>query len=308
MASDLSVRFLGTRGSIPATGPEFNGVGGATSCVVVEAGSRDLIFDAGSGLTRWSDVIMERYQAQGGPVSSHLFFTHCHLDHLIGLPYYSPLFLPDSRVRLYGPRSTQFDSFREAIEQFIHPPFFPVPMYEMAADIQFHDFSEPDCALFCHGVDEPTLTRPVGDDDGETVPEGQVEVSVESQRGYNHPKSGVNHYRIQYEDKTVVYATDTEAYPQGDRRLIEFAEGADVLIHDAMYTDDQYVSRPSAQGFGHSAVSDAAAVAKEAGVDQLFLFHHDPTNDDTTLTELEEQGQETFAQTSLARDGLTYDV
>lgn len=308
MASDFSVRFLGTRGSIPATGPDFNDVGGATSCVVVEAGSRDLIFDAGSGLTRWSDILMERYQADGGPLASHLFFTHCHLDHLIGLPYYSPLFLPDSSVRLYGPRSTQFDSFGDAVRQFIHPPFFPVPMFEMAADIEFHDFSEPDCALFQFGVEEPVLTRPTATGASEGVPDDQVEVSVESLRGYNHPKSGVNHYRIQFEDRTVVYATDTEAYPRGDRRLIEFAEGADVLIHDAMYTDDQYVSRPSAQGFGHSAVSDAATVAAEADVDRLFLFHHDPTNDDEELAELERHGQQTFAATTLARDGMTHEV
>lgn len=308
MASDFSIQFLGTRGSLPVTGPEHIEVGGATSCLLVRAGERELIFDAGSGILSRGDEVMAGYAERGGPITSDIFLTHCHLDHLIGLPYFAPMYVADSLVRIWGPRSTYFDSLGEAVQHFIHPPFFPVPLFEMNAEIEFSDFSEPEAVYYLADRDEPVQVRPsVRDGSNEPDPE-RVELSVETLRGYNHPKSGVNHYRITYGDKTVVYATDTEAYPRGDRRLIDFARDADVLIHDAMYTEEQYVGRPPTQGYGHSTVADATKVAEEAGVGRLFLFHHAPTSDDEVLEEMAERARSLFADSTLAGDGLTYEI
>ncbi len=128
-------------------------------------------------------------------------------------------------------------------------------------------------------------------------------------RGYNHPKSGVNIYKVVYDGRSMVYATDTEGYVNGDRRLLQFARGAELLIHDAMYTEARYVSMPvPTQGYGHSTVEIATSLAEKAGVKRLALFHHDPVHDDAALDEVGALGQALFAPTVMARDGLEIDL
>ena len=310
MGSDFSVTFLGTRGSIPVSGEAHTRVGGATSCLVIRAGSRQFVLDAGSGLLEHSEQVMNRYAESGGPLRTYLFMTHSHLDHLIGLPYFGPMYVPDSHVHIWGPRTSRFDSFGDIIDHFIHPPFFPIPLYEMPADIEFSDISEGDTIYFLKEYEEPLQLRPNSPRSADRRPnDNAVELQIEVQHGYNHPKSGVNHYRIEYDGRSVVYATDTEGYPRGDRRLAKFAEGADLLIHDAMYTEDEYVGMPApTQGFGHSTVTDAAALARRADVGRLGLFHHDPSSTDDDLDAMEQIGLDAFSNTFLASDGLTVEV
>ncbi|MFB6264680.1 MAG: MBL fold metallo-hydrolase [Bradymonadaceae bacterium] len=136
-----------------------------------------------------------------------------------------------------------------------------------------------------------------------------VGLKIDVMRGHNHPKTGVNHYRIEGEDRAVVYATDTEGFRCGDRRLIEFAESADVLIHDAMFSEAQYTEMPNpTQGYGHATPVDAARVADKAGVERLVLFHHSPTSSDDDLNGLESDAREIFPESVLARDGMTLEV
>lgn len=310
MDSEFSVTFLGTRGSIPVSGSDHAEYGGATSCLVVRAGSREFILDAGSGLLEHSATIMERYEDEGGPLHSYFFFTHSHLDHLIGLPYFAPLYVPDSYVHMWGPRTARFDSFGETIEHFVHPPFFPIPLWEMPADLEFSDISEGDVIYFLREYEEPLKLRPQSPKAADKVPDADaIELTVETLHGYNHPKSGVNHYKITYEGRTLVYATDTEGYRGGDRRLAEFARGADLLIHDAMYTEEEYMSLPApTQGFGHSTVAGAAALAERADAERLCLFHHAPSSTDDDLEAIEEDGKSKFDRTILAYDGLTLEI
>lgn len=310
MASEFSVTFFGTRGSIPVSGDAHAQFGGATSCLVLRVGSREFIFDAGSGLVEYSDQIMESYADDSGPMRTYLFLTHAHLDHLIGLPYFGPLYAADSHVHMWGPRTSRFESFGKAIENFIHPPFFPIPLWEMPADLEFSDLSQGDVVYFLNEYEEPVQLRPESPRSSERAPsEDAVELKIETMHGYNHPKSGVNHYRVSHDGRTFVYATDTEGYRGGDRRLAEFAEDADLLVHDAMYTEDEYKQMPApTQGFGHSTVRGATDLAERAGVDRLCLFHHSPSSTDENLEEIEALGQSHFKDTRLAYDGLTLDV
>ena len=308
MPSDFSITFHGCRGSFPVAGADHQRYGGATPCVVVRAGTRTIVLDAGSGLVNHGGDLVGAYGADREPIESFIFVTHMHLDHLIGLPFFAPMYMPDATVHLWGPRMGHFESFEACVSTLIHPPFFPVPLHEMSSCKHFHDMSEAQGVYFLRGVPEPVQVLRRHPSAQRPAPD-QIEVSVECMRGFNHPKSGVLIYRVTYDGRSIVYATDTEGYVHGDQRLVEFARGADVLVHDAMYTSDRYISMPSpTQGYGHSTVEIAAKAAEAAGVQKLYLFHHDPASTDEALDRVGELGKSFFENAEMARDGLVVEL
>lgn len=301
MSVELSVKIYGCRGSIPVTGPNFTQYGGNTSCAVVHVGDRAVVFDAGSGIREYG-------QALNGTKSPrvHIFFSHSHFDHVLGLPYFAPIYRPDATVDLWGPRDMRFDSFQETIDNLVRPPYHPVPLWEMLSRKRFHNIGDADVVYFLKGTDEVVHLRPAHPDDALQVPPAdEVEFAVHTMRGYNHPKSGVNIYKLVAGDRSIVYATDTEGYVGADRRLLMFAKGADVLMHDAMYTEERYTSMPvPTQGYGHSTVEIATSLAKAGGIKQLVLWHHDPENSDAELDRVGDLARSMFPNTVVGRDGL----
>jgi ribonuclease BN (tRNA processing enzyme) len=164
-------------------------------------------------------------------------------------------------------------------------PKFPLPLQALGAKKNIRNISEHDVIRL--------------GESGEAV-------YIRALRSYAHPQ-GVMSYRIEWKGKSVVYATDTEGYQGGDRRLIEFARGADLLIHDAQYSDDHYLGKldgaPVTQGFGHATAAMACKIADAADVGSLVLFHHDPNYDDSTISSIECQAREQFINTAAAREG-----
>jgi ribonuclease BN (tRNA processing enzyme) len=158
--------------------------------------------------------------------------------------------------------------------------------------------------LLEQGVAEPILANPQSD----IKVTFKDKVIVTQYRAYNHPKNGTLVYKLQYAGKSIVYATDLEGYAEGDRRLIQFSKGADLLIHDAQYLAEQYTGAVSTQGFGHSTFEMACTVAKEAGVKQLVLYHHDPNHDDAVIAKKEENAKKLFLNTVCAYEGLTIPI
>lgn len=301
MSVDISVTIHGCRGSIPVSGPQFVRYGGNTSCAVVRVGDREVVFDAGSGIRDYSHHL----NATAGP-RTHIFFSHAHYDHVLGLPYFSPMYRPDTTVDLWGPRDMRFESFEATLDNLIRPPYHPVSLWEMLSRKRFHDITEADVVYFLKDRDDVMHLRPSHPDDaGRVPPSDEVEFSVHCMRGYNHPKSGVNIYKVVAGERSIVYATDTEGYVGADRRLLMFARGADVMMHDAMYTEERYTSMPvPTQGYGHSTVEIATSLAKAAGVKQLVLWHHDPDNTDDELDKVQELAQSLFPNTVVGRDNL----
>jgi phosphoribosyl 1,2-cyclic phosphodiesterase len=275
-ASELLVRFWGVRGSIASPGADTAGVGGNTSCVEVRCGDRRIVFDAGTGLRRLGDHML---RSEPGEHALALLLSHCHWDHIQGLPFFVPAYLPTTQLEIFG-GSSGGATVKDALAHQMTAPVFPVRLDELGASIDYHEV-------------RPAQPFMLGD------------VSVRAARG-NHP-GGVLAYRLDWRGQSVVYATDTEHYACVDQALCALADGADVLIYDAQYTPDEYRGERggrSKAGWGHSTYVAAAELARSAGVGKLVLFHHDPQRSDAGVAEVEEKARALFASTVAAREGL----
>jgi phosphoribosyl 1,2-cyclic phosphodiesterase len=276
----MQVDFWGVRGSIASPGAETAGVGGNTSCVEVRCGATRVILDAGTGLRRLGDALLAEARRTGTKgVDATLLLSHFHWDHIQGIPFFVPVYLPTTKLTIVGGVNGVM-TLRETLAHQMRAPVFPVRLDELSADLSLRDVRSGDSLVI-----------------------GEATVRVVK---LNHP-GGVHAFRITHEGRSLVYATDTEHYACVDPALVELAAGADALIYDAQYTPEEYdgASGPSKVGWGHSTFAAGAAVAKAAGVGQLVLFHHDPRRTDAQIVELEERARLLFPSTIAAREGMS---
>ena len=260
----FSIRFWGVRGSIAAPGPETATVGGNTSCVEVVCGASRFILDSGTGIRALGDALMKH-----GPVEATLLLSHHHWDHIQGLPFFTPIYIPTTKLTVVGPQTDRLSNI-DVLEHQMSSPVFPVRLEELP------------CAL---------ETREVMA--GDVLELGGARIRVAKA---NHP-GGSLAYRIDYGGRSVVYATDTEHYSCVDPALRALALGADVLSYDSQYTPAEYRGEcgPSKVGWGHSTYEDGAKLAHSADVGQYVLFHHDPRRNDEQVAHVERLAQSLFA-------------
>lgn len=296
------VRFRGVRGSYPVPGEKTVRVGGNTTCLEVQVGGNLIIFDAGTGIISLGHELVREHRETGQPILASLFFTHTHHDHTQGFPFFEPAYLESSILYVFGPK-TFYEDIEGALQRAMLPPFFPVALADLKSLRIISNLDEGEAVVLNEGKDPQIYS--VYRDKG---PKGPESVTIKVMRSSAHPK-GVSIYKVEWAGRSVVFATDTEGYIDGDTRLIYFSEGTDLLIHDAQFTEEEYISGPiPKQGWGHSTPQIAIQVAKKAEVKSLALFHHDPMHDDDFLTELERQAQAEFPQTMLAREGLILEL
>ena len=283
MSHPIYVKLWGVRGSHPVSGKETIEYGGNTPCVQVEANGQLIILDAGTGIIGLGRYLAARGARSSTPVEATLLFSHYHHDHIEGFRFFLPAYFPSTRLHLYGPRLGGHD-VESALACTQAPPLFPVALGEMRAVRDTHIIQ-----------------------DGETLLLRDGAIMIHTQRSYAHP-GGVLMYRIEYNGLAVVYATDTEGYLGTDRRLVSFAQGADLMIHDAQYTEEHYrgtrAGYPATQGFGHSTAVMACEVAAAAGVQHLVLFHHDPSYNDDLIRITEAQIRSVYPNVTAAYEGL----
>jgi ribonuclease BN (tRNA processing enzyme) len=310
MAHDFTITFRGVRGSIPVPGPSTLKIGGNSSCVQVNVLDHTIFLDAGTGIVAAGQQMVRNFFANRDKIkrlNTTILISHTHHDHIMGLPFFPPLYIGDSSLSIFGPSIygpvTAQTELKYVLEMMMDQMFFPVDLKETNSIKKIESLKPFDQVLLAEGG-EPELVN-LQSNMKSTFKD---KVIVSQYRAYNHPKNGTLVYKLQYAGKSIVYATDIEGYVDGDRRLIQFAKGADMLIHDAQYTAEQYTGAVTTQGYGHSTPEMACLVAKEAGVKQLVLYHHDPNHDDAAVTKKEEAAKKLFTNTIAAYEGLTIPV
>ena len=279
----FTIKFWGTRGSIATPGPDTVKYGGNTSCVEVRCGDELVIIDAGTGIRNLGAELLKEKQ-----VKASILFSHVHWDHIQGIPFFRPAYVPGNEFKLYGNKNWN-TKLEYALECQMQSPNFPVTfdeLNEVGAHMEYIDINTG--AVF-----------QVGDKDSVTIR------SIE----LRHPDK-VFGFRIEYDGKSLVYATDTENLPEPDERLVELASGADLLIHDAQYTNDEYygVDGDSKESWGHSTPEAAAAAALAANVRKLVLIHHDPYHADAQVHQILQTASAIFPNTIAAWEGMIVEL
>lgn len=260
----MRVRFWGTRGSCPSPGPATLRYGGNTTCVEVRTDDDHLvILDAGTGIRELGRSLVQ--DAQGRPIRGEVYFSHAHWDHIQGLPFFTPAFQTGNDFTLWGSPSLE-RSLEVVLRQQMSPVVFPVAFDQLSARMEVRTLEHQ--RRRGPGYDLRTIN-------------------------VRHPGSALG-FRLSAEGddrRSVIFIPDNELDPFGDHAdaassreaLVEFARGASILIHDAMYTGAEYMEH---RGWGHSSYRDAVDFAIAAEVGTLVLFHHEPDRSDAALDEM----------------------
>jgi len=246
----LNVSFHGVRGSTPCSCESNRRYGGNTACVAIDfPGTEPIILDLGTGLRFFGET-----QPLDGTFRAHALVTHLHWDHVQGLPFCAPVNREGAQLDIYGPPQEGL-TLAEAFEEFMRPPYFPVRIGDLMGDIRFHTADDSDFAV------------------------GDAKV-----RARYVPHVGTTFgYRIEHGGLSVAYISDHQQPLDGMSiapEVLELADGVDLLIHDAQFTDAEFAMKAH---WGHCTIDYALHVAKEAGARRIALFHHDPAHSDDEI-------------------------
>jgi phosphoribosyl 1,2-cyclic phosphodiesterase len=266
---NLTIRFRGVRGSLPSPSPANLRYGGNTACLEVRYREELLILDAGSGLRALGEELLGAF----GPaaIEANLLVSHTHWDHIQGLPFFTPGYLPQNNISIYAAFAGA-ERLHRALSNQMSPLHFPVGLLQM------------------QGLRPPRELLPGASTLGSFV--------VRTMQ-LNHP-GGCTGFRIEAGGRAFAYLPDHEPYgrkPDGVSgrsydALIRFVSGVDLLVLDTQYTEEEYALRV---GWGHGCLPDSVKLAVEAGVPRLFLFHHDPSHDDSRIDTMVEKARELAA-------------
>jgi len=305
----MKVRFWGVRGSTPSPGSITQKYGGNTACIELRVGSAErlIIIDAGSGIRTLGNVLMANHMSDG-PIKTDIFLSHTHWDHIMGYPFFTPIYIPTTEVKIYGPVTFEDDPLEDVVGGQMKYRYFPINVGELSSNIEYIRLKEDPFIDLGEGLHLSTKLL-------------------------NHPITSLG-YRFEYNGKVVCTCYDTEPFrnlfvtdpedPSYDEVMAlegeevsteqnmvveQFFAGADLLIHDAQYTEEEYANRIN---WGHTSMEYAIAAANRAGVKRLALFHHDPDRTDEQLDELAkkycEPGKSGDTEVFFAREGMVVEL
>ncbi len=268
----MQIRFWGVRGSTPTPQPENLRYGGNTSCVEVRLNGQIYVFDCGTGFRNLGKHLISEFEEK--PFFAHIFLSHFHWDHIQGIPFFLPLYNnPENHFFFHSSSRTR--KLQHALEDQMSDPYFPVNMAAMQAHRNFYDMEEEKLAF-----DECVIQS----------------------KWLNHPQ-GCLGFRLETDDKVVVYATDNEpGHEVFDKNVRKLAEGADVLIYDSQYLPEEYEAQK--RGWGHSHWREAVNIAMGSGAKELVLFHHDPDHADNCIDSIVTKAREYYPKVRAASEGM----
>jgi phosphoribosyl 1,2-cyclic phosphodiesterase len=299
----LTVRFWGVRGSLPTPGADTVIYGGNTSCLEVRADERLIIIDLGTGVRPLGDWLIENDLKKYGKIKADIFLTHTHWDHVMGFPMFNPIYINSTELNITGPVSMENEDLESIIGNQLSHKYWPVRASELAAKIEYNQIKETKIDL----------------GDGLTI------VS----KFLNHPIFCLG-YRINYKNKSIVTIYDHEPFrnlftanpdePEFDKeaseegeitakeeneKIRQFIKGADILIHDAQYTREEYIKHT---GWGHCSYEHAIKTTDGINVKKLVLFHHEPSRTDSQLEQIEKEFANNTPSVIMAAEGSTLEA
>ncbi|KQT41987.1 hypothetical protein ASG43_17035 [Aureimonas sp. Leaf454] len=268
----FDIRVWGARGTLPGCGNGQVAYGTETCCVEMRAGGRRLIFDAGTGI-----VPLGRSMATLGELDADLFFSHVHYDHIMGLPFFKPLYLPNASISISAGHMLDGRSCKETVEDFMRAPFLPITPKIFSADLDYRSFSPGD------------VLAPSPD------------ITVRTAR-LDHPNGAVG-YRVEHAGRAVAYVTDTEHVPgQTDEAVLDLIRGADIVFYDTTYAEAEM---ERFRGYGHSSWEEGVRLCRLAEAQRLVLFHHAHMRYDAEIARFEAQARLVFPGTLAGRTGMS---
>ena len=271
------VRFWGVRGSIPTPGPETVRYGGNTTCIEVRCDDEVLVIDTGTGARRLGRSLMQA--SAGAPLRVSVIYSHLHLDHIQGFPFFEPIYAPTTTLDIYSAKPDEMTT-RSVLQSQMTYPSFPVGLANLPSTLNFH-----------------TVDR------GDSVEIAGVKVST---CPINHP-GGAMAIRVDHRGKSFVQCSDIEHTSDApEPELVALAQGADFLSFDSTYIGGEESEHP--KGWGHSTWQHGVAVADAAGVDRFIAFHHDPSHHDDLMDAVGLELEARRPGSLVAREGMELDL
>ena len=274
---EFTVRYWGVRGSVPTPGPSTMRYGGNTTCIEVRCDGHVFVIDSGTGARELGNLMMR--EAAGEPIEATMLYSHHHLDHVQGFPFFVPIYQPSSRLNIYSGTTNQGVTEQVLSAQMAYPAF-PVGLDQLASELNFHVFEA-----------------------GDTLTFGDVTVRT---CALNHP-GGAIAYRFEHRGHAFVQASDvehTEDHP--DSALTALCKGADYLSYDSTYVAGAEYQQ--FKGWGHSTWRHGLDIAQAAGVDRFIAFHHDPSHDDAFMDGVGRDLSAASPGAMVAIEGMTLDL
>lgn len=290
----MKIKLWGVRGSVACPGPDTVKYGGNTTCISVDFdGEREIIIDAGTGLRVFGNYLVKK-TPKGKNIEIDLLLSHTHWDHIKGFPFFTPIYLPTTKLKVYGPVPRKGDNLDEILNRIFSYKYFPINRSQLGAEIKSFPLKEKDIELY-EGIRVKT-------------------------KFLNHPIACLG-YRIEHKEKSFCFITDSEPYiidspkesaEEKNQKVAEFFRDADLLIHDAQYTVEEW--KKSKIGWGHSGIEYVIETAAKVGVKKLILTHHDPERTDDDLDKFTDLYQEKYKKIrekmpfSFAQEGSVIEI